>query len=231
MRRWWLDEQAHAGPEHLDAGYVAGYDRKAAFDPTDDIDVLRRHGLGADSVVVDLGAGTGTFTVSVAPPCRRVVAVDVSAAMTAALRTRIERLALDNVTVVDAEFLTYVHDGEPADIVFTRNALHQIPDFWKGIALDRIASFLRPRVLRLRDLVFDLAPHETEERIEAWMSGAVGDPAAGWTADELALHVRTELSTYSWLLDSMLDRTGFDILERTFRRSAYGTYTCRRRGS
>jgi ubiquinone/menaquinone biosynthesis C-methylase UbiE len=167
----------------------------------------------------------------VAPSCRRVVAVDVSAAMTAALRTRIERLALDNVTVVDAEFLTYVHDGEPADIVFTRNALHQIPDFWKGIALDRIASFLRPRVLRLRDLVFDLAPHETEERIEAWMSGAVGDPAAGWTADELALHVRTEFSTYSWLLDSMLDRTGFDILERTFRRSAYGTYTCRRRGS
>jgi hypothetical protein len=29
----------------------------------------------------------------------------------------------------------------------------------------------------------------------------------------------------------MLERTGFDILERTFRRSAYGTYTCRRRGS
>jgi ubiquinone/menaquinone biosynthesis C-methylase UbiE len=232
MRRWWLDEQAHAGPEHLDAGYVAGYDRKAAFDPTEDIDVLRRHGLGADSLIVDLGAGTGTFAVSVAPSCRRVVAVDVSAAMTAALRTRIERLALDNVTVVDAGFLTYVHDGEPADIVFTRNALHQIPDFWKGIALDRIASFLRPHgVLRLRDLVFDFAPHEAEERIEAWMSGAVGDPAGGWTADELAQHVRTEFSTYSWLLDSMLDRTGFDILERTFRRSAYGTYTCRRRSS
>jgi hypothetical protein len=49
-----------------------------------------------------------------------------------------------------------------------------------------------------------------------------------WWLDE---HVRSEFSTYSWLLDSMLDRTGFDILERTFRRSAYGTYTCRRRGS
>jgi hypothetical protein len=29
-------------------------------------------------------------------------------------------------------------------VVFTRNALHQLPDFWKAIALDRIVSFLRP---------------------------------------------------------------------------------------
>ena len=96
--------------------------------------------------------------------------------------------------------LSYVHDGEPADVVFTRNTLHQVPDFWKGIALERIASFLRPHgMLRLRDLVFDFAPHEAAERIEAWMSAAVSDPAAGWTAEELAEHVRTEFSTYSWL--------------------------------
>jgi hypothetical protein len=61
MRRWWLDEQAHAGPEHLDAGYVAGYDRKAGFDPTEDIDVLRRHGLGPDT----RRSAYGTYT------CRR----------------------------------------------------------------------------------------------------------------------------------------------------------------
>ena len=41
--------------------------------------------------------------------------------------------------------------------------------------------------------------------------------------------MRGEFSTYSWLLDSMLDHTGFDIVERTFRRSAYGAYTCKRR--
>jgi hypothetical protein len=79
----------------------------------------------------------------------------------------------------------------------------------------------------LHDLVFDFAPDGAEQRIESWMSGAVSDPGAGWTAEELAEHVRSEFSTYSWLLDSVLDRTGFEILERTFRRSAYGTYTCR----
>lgn len=230
MPDWWLDEGAHAGAEHLDQHYVAGYDRKAGFDPTDDVDALVRHGLGPESLVVDMGAGTGTFAVAVARRCRRVVAVDVSPVMTAALRGRVADVGLDNVEVVDGGFLSYDHHGEPADAIFTRNALHQIPDFWKAIALERMASFLRPGgVLRLRDLVFDFLPGDAEGRIEAWMAGAVSDPSIGYTADELAEHAKGEFSTYSWLLDLMLDRTGFDIVERTYVRSAYGTYTCIRR--
>jgi ubiquinone/menaquinone biosynthesis C-methylase UbiE len=229
MKRWWLDETAHAGREHLDPAYVAGYERKAGFDPTEDIDALRGHGLDRDSTLIDLGAGTGTFAVAAAAFCAHVVAVDVSPAMTAALRARVANLGIDNVTVVDGGFLSYEHRGEPVDFVFTRNALHQIPDFWKGVALARIASFLRPTgILRLRDLVFDFVPADADERIQAWMAGAVSDPAVGWTADELAEHVRGEFSTYSWLLDLMLERTGFEILDRSFRRSAYGTYTARR---
>jgi len=230
MRRWWLDEIAHAGDEHLDVRYVAGYDRKAGFDPAEDIDALRRRGLGPGSTVIDLGAGTGTFTAAVAPLCREVIAVDVSPAMTVALRARCEDLGLDNVAVVDGGFLSYEHRGEPADVIYTRNALHQLPDFWKAIALERMASFLRPGgVLRLRDLIFDFAPSEAEEHIEGWMSGAVLDSSVGWTAEEPAEHVRGEFSTYSWLFDAMLDRTGFDVVERSFRRSAYGAYTCERR--
>jgi hypothetical protein len=49
-------------------------------------------------------------------------------------------------------------------------------------------------VLRLRDLVFDFAPHEAEERIEAWMAGAVSDPAVGWTAAELGSTSSSETS-------------------------------------
>jgi SAM-dependent methyltransferase len=228
MKDWWLDERAHAGAEHLDAEYVAGYDRKAGFDPSADVEILRAQGLGPDSVVVDLGAGTGTFTLAVAPLCGQVIAVDVSPAMTPALRARTAEFG--NVTVIDSGFLSYEHDGPPADFVFTRNALHQIPDFWKAIALARIATFLRrDGILRLHDLVFDFEPSEADERIEEWMSGAVDDSSAGWTTDELAEHVRMEFSTYSWLFEPMLERGGFDILDRSYRRSAYGSYTCVRR--
>jgi SAM-dependent methyltransferase len=232
MKRWWLDELAHAGQEHLDPRYVTNHERKAGFDPTEDIDALRLRGLGPDSIVVDLGAGVGSFIVAAARVCRRVIAVDVSPAMTAALRKRIDTFEIANVAVVDAGFLSYEHCGQAADVMFTRNALHQLPDFWKAIALERMASYLRPGgVLRRRDLVYDFAPADAESRIETWMSGAVTDPSIGWTADELADHVRGEFSTFSWLLDVMLERTGFNIVDRSFCRSAYGAYTCERRAA
>ena len=53
-----------------------------------------------------------------------------------------ETHGLANVDVVQAGFTTYEHAGGPVDFVFTRNALHQLPDFWKGIALARIAALL-----------------------------------------------------------------------------------------
>lgn len=228
MKEWWLDEVAHAGDEHLDPAYVATYERKAGFDPAADLAVLQGHGLGPGTTLVDLGAGIGVFAIAAAASGAQVVAVDVSPAMTARLQGSIDDLHLDNIEVVEAGFLSYEHQGEPADFVFTRNALHQLPDFWKAVALFRIASMLRPGgILRLRDLIYDFEPDEATPRIEAWLSGAVSDPAVGYTADELATHARNEFSTYRWLLEPMLDRAGFTVLDREFRRSVYGAYTCR----
>ena len=53
---WEFDEASHAGVEHLDPQYVAGYDRKAATDPSDDVRLMRAAGVDERSVVVDLGA-------------------------------------------------------------------------------------------------------------------------------------------------------------------------------
>jgi SAM-dependent methyltransferase len=229
MSSWWLDETAAAGPEHLDPAYVAGYEVKAGYDPSDDLDALAALCLGPDSGVVDLGAGTGAFAIAAAARCRSVVAVDVSPAMTAVLRAKRESLGLENLTVVDAGFLSYAHRGDPPDFVFSRNALHHIPDFWKGIALRRIHDLLAPGgVLLVHDLIYDFEPSEAEQRIFEWFDGAVADPRRGFTPAELATHVQTEHSTYCWLFETLLEHAGFRILERRTRRAVYATYTCRR---
>ena len=114
--------------------------------------------------------------------------------------------------------------------MFTRNALHQLPDAWKAVALHRIAGWLRPGgILRLLDLVYDCDASELDDLVAAWMAGAVDDPARGYPATDLAEHVRTEHGTFTWLLEPMLDRAGFEIVERDIRKSVYATYTCRRR--
>jgi SAM-dependent methyltransferase len=83
---WYLDELTHAGPEHLDAAYVATYDRKAQTDFSEDLALLRAQGLTEASTLIDLGAGTGGLALGAAAWCGRVVAVDVSPAMLTAPR-------------------------------------------------------------------------------------------------------------------------------------------------
>ena len=127
-------------------------------------------------------------------------------------------------------FLSFEHTGPPADVVFSRHALHQLPDFWKGLALARIHAMLRPGgTFRLRDLVYDFEPSEVPDRIDAWLAGATADASRGWTAAELAEHVRDEHGTYRWLLEPLLEHAGFEILDTTIDRGLYAAYTCRRR--
>jgi SAM-dependent methyltransferase len=226
---WFLDEIAHAGPEHLDPAFVSGYDRKQGHpDPEPDLRVLRTFGcLTPASTVVDLGAGTGRFALSAAAQCGRVVAVDISHAMAEHLRRSAADAGANNVECVVSGLLSYDHEGAPADAIYTRNALHQLPDFWKGIALHRMERILRPGgILRLHDLVYDFAPADAVEVLENWMRSASPDDAIGYTRDDFATHIRTEFSTYRYLLEPLLTAAGFEIVDSDVHMQVYATYTC-----
>jgi SAM-dependent methyltransferase len=212
---WLLDELAHAGRENLDPAHVAAYDGKEDGHAREEVRRLAAAGvLAADATVVDLGAGTGQFTLAAAPACARVVAVDVSPVMLAHLRRTVRERGLRTVECVQAGFLSYAHRGGPVDLVHSRLALHHLPDAWKAVALCRVAALLRPGgALRLSDVVYSFPPQEAHERFEAW-AGAYPDQAdGGWTRADVAEHVRDEHSTFTWLLEPMLDRAGFDIVD------------------
>jgi ubiquinone/menaquinone biosynthesis C-methylase UbiE len=228
---WYPDELAHAGPEHLDPEYVAAFDRKQGYpDPAEDIEALRSNGVNASATVIDIGAGTGEFSLAAARAFAHVIAVDVSPAMLAAIRQRATDAGLTNITYAQAGFLTFPLPTSPADAVHTRHALHQLPDFWKTIALDRIARTLRPGgILRLRDLIYDLHPTQTEPVFTDWLANAPTNPTDGYTADDLATHIRTEHSTYRWLLEPMLTTAGFEIADATYPSDVFGAYTCVKR--
>lgn len=81
----------------------------------------------------------------------------------------------------------------------------------------------------MRDFVYDFQPAEAAGIFEEWLAGCVTDPAAGYTAADIAEHIRGEFSTYRWLLEPMFAAAGFEITEARFFGRRYGFYTCVKR--
>jgi ubiquinone/menaquinone biosynthesis C-methylase UbiE len=128
------------------------------------------------------------------------------------LRGKVDESGLANVEVVQSGFLTYEHRGAPADFVYSRYALHHLPDFWKAMALARVRATLRPGgALRLWDIVYSFDPADADARVEAWCALGGDDIEDDWSRAELEEHVRDESSTFTWLLEPMMVRCGFEI--------------------
>jgi ubiquinone/menaquinone biosynthesis C-methylase UbiE len=215
---WVVDELAYAGRENLDPAHVARYDGKMDAEAAAELAALQAAGLGEDATVIDMGAGTGQFALVAADAVGRVIAVDVSPVMLEHLRAKLRSRGVGNVECVEGGFLTYEHGGEPADLVYTRFALHHLPDFWKARALVRMADMLRPGgMLRLSDVVYGFEPAEAEACLERWISETASEGVeGGWTRAELEEHVRDEHSTFTWLLEPMLEWAGFAIEEAEY---------------
>lgn len=216
-RGWRLDEMASIGRENRDEEHVARYDEKEDADAEAEVRLLQSVGLTEASTVVDLGAGTGQFALAAAEVCRRVVAVDPSPVMLSRLREKARSRSVP-LEIVQGGFLTYEHDGEPPDFVYSRLALHHLPDFWKAVALGRIRHLLRPGgILRLWDVMYHFGVDEAEDRVEQWCATLASDGGSGeWTRADLEEHVRDEHSTFTWLLEPMILQTGFEIRDVSY---------------
>jgi 2-polyprenyl-3-methyl-5-hydroxy-6-metoxy-1,4-benzoquinol methylase len=89
--------------------------------------------------VLDFGAGTGLISVSVAPRVHRIVAVDTSEAMLAALATKPELRG--KVETVCTDITSHPLDAR-FDLVVSAMAMHHVPD--TAALLQTLADHLRP---------------------------------------------------------------------------------------
>lgn len=218
---WFPYELGMAGRENLDPAHVARYDGKMDAAAEAEVALLSGFGLGADSTVIEFGPGTGQFTIAVSPHCARVVAVDISPPMLKHLGGKLGAHGLRNVELVQGGFLSYTHHAPPVDFVYSRFALHHLPDFWKAIALLRVRAMLRPGgIFRLWDVIYDFSLGEAANHIEAWCATGGEGVEGEWGRAELEEHVRDEHSTFTWLIEPMLAHANFEIIDVT--RSADG---------
>jgi ArsR family transcriptional regulator len=112
--------------------------------------------LDPSSVVADLGCGTGQFAEAVAPFVERVIAVDESAAMLRAAKSRLH--GNDNAEVRQGTLESLPIDARSVDIAVMSLVLPYVADPVPVLAEAR-------RILRAdgRLLLIDMRPHEHEE--------------------------------------------------------------------
>lgn len=215
---WRYDEMKHSGVDYQDAATAAEYDsRHGRFRDYEAAArlILDRLELEPGMTVIDLGCGTGAFALPAARHLKKIHAVDVSAAMLERLKEKALEAGAANIETHRAGFLSYVHEGAPADAAVSAAALHHLPDFWKGVALRRLHGALKPGgKFYLFDVVFPFSADQHAAEFDRWVDG-MRNQAGDSMAEEAISHIRDEFSTYGWIMEGLLERAGFRI-EKTF---------------
>jgi ubiquinone/menaquinone biosynthesis C-methylase UbiE len=138
------DRDRFKNPKDLE-GYIAAQEapERAAWQKPDQ--VLDALGLTAGQTVCDIGAGPGYFTLRAAKrvgPSGRVFAVDVEPRILDALRSRVDKAGLRNVTPVLALAADPLLPPRTCDLVLVVDAYHHFPD--RPSYLARLVTLLRP---------------------------------------------------------------------------------------
>ena len=229
---WTYDEMKQTGVDYSSIGQVQRYDdmhqKFRDYEKNSDA-IIKLLGLDSNSTVIDMGAGTGAFALHAAKHCRKVYAVDVSLAMLELCRKKGEEMGLSNVLYCHGGFLTYEHEAEPADAMVSIAALHHLPDFWKLVGLTRAAEMLKAGGrFFLFDIVFPSAAEDMGGRLDAWVRSTALQSGPELAA-EVEIHIREEYSTYDWVMEGLLKRTGFEIESAEYADGFQATYVCIRR--
>jgi ubiquinone/menaquinone biosynthesis C-methylase UbiE len=227
---WFYNEMKHTGVDYSSSAQVAVYDeRHQKFRDYKKgaeaiIDALA---LGPEDTVIDMGVGTGAFTLHAATRVKTIYAVDVSPVMLAYTHRKAREACLKNIVFCHGGFLTYEHQAAPVDAVVSVAVLHHLPDFWKGVALRRVAQMLKPGGrFYLFDVVFPAELADYETRFNGWVDGMAQTVGADFAA-EAETHIRDEYSTYAWAMEGLLTRAGFRIDSAAYADGFGGaTYLC-----
>jgi len=231
--KWQYDEETPAGVDYRDLEEVEQYDRdhqRFRNYERDSEAILQALKLGGTDRVIDLGCGTGAFSLYAARRCAKVYAVDVSKTMLENTARKAKREGLNNIVFCKGGFLTYEHAEEPVEAVVSTAVLHHLPDFWKQAGLLRVAKMLKPGGLfYLMDVIFSFPPEEYAGYFDRWIEQIRQQAGDSFADEHVVVHLKKEYSTFTWVMEGMLARAGFSIVDAKQENGILASYTCRKK--
>ncbi len=226
---WQYDEMKFSGVKFDFAKRARAYDKchqRFRDFRKESEEIIATLGLNTSHTVLDMGCGTGAFTLHAAKHLKKVYAVDVSKAMLKRARRKAKKANLDNIEFYHDGFLTYEHRAEPVDAIVSYLVLHHLPDFWKLIGLKRLAKMLKKGGrLYLHDVVFSFDITNFESSINGFIESMT--KKLGLRSPEaLKTHFRQEHSTCNWIMQGLLERVGFVIDKADYKDGFMAAYLC-----
>ncbi|MDH3975383.1 MAG: methyltransferase domain-containing protein [Deltaproteobacteria bacterium] len=231
MKDWIYNEFNHVGADYSKKEITDVYDEQMESfrdyeKEVEDFLVHLNISNPQDLTVIDMGCGTGAFSIHASKYFKKIYAIDVSQEMLNIASFKASRLNIKNVEFCHSGFLQF-QPGEEADIINTKWAFHHLPDYWKQAGLLNMNKMLKPGgILFLSDLVYRFTP-DYEAKTEALLAELSKEFSKEFV-DETKVHIRDEYSTFDWILEGMIERAGFSIEKSNTDNDLASEYFCRK---
>ncbi len=231
MKDWIYDETKHVGVDYSQESNASVYDEQMESfrDYEKEINVFVEKAGISDSqslTAIDVGCGTGAFSIHAAPFFKKIYAVDVSEKMLGIVKSKALAKGINNIVYCKSGFLHYQPD-EKVDLVFSKWAFHHLPDYWKQAALLNINKMLKnDGMFFLSDVVFRFDP-EYENNTELLLEQLSAKFRKDFV-EETKGHIRDEFSTFDWIIQGLLERAGFHVEKTNTENWLESEFFCRK---
>jgi cyclopropane fatty-acyl-phospholipid synthase-like methyltransferase len=194
---------------------------------------LERIGDVTGMTFVDLGCGQGTLLIRAGAVAEKCIGVDISPRMCQIARGKADAAALSNVSVICATLSDWTAPPESIDVVWSRSAIHHLPDREKAALFRAIHQALRPggRFL-MEDLMFKFGYSDYERqlpRIAELVIDLVGTPETKAMVERDAFStLYKEHPSPTGVLRALLETSGFAEVSCVQQTSFIGTIEARK---
>ena len=220
---WQWNEIQQVGTDYTDVAEVERYEQRMnEFRDlkAEDEAILAALQLREASDILEIGTGTGHFARAAARAGHRVTAIDISPVMLEYAEQRAKLEKLPEIAFQHAGFLTFQEDAR-FDAVVSVAVLHHLPDLWKTVALHRVRQVIRPGgMLLLGDVVFS-SKAELCPQFESFVHGMPESTQKGASG-----HIAREYSTLDWIMEGLLERAGFKVVQIAAGDHSFVRYLC-----
>lgn len=227
--KWQYDEFIQVGKDYSDQNEVEVYEsthsefRNLKKESKDLLELLQPT---RSDIIVDLGCGAGVFAIEAAKVCSKVYAVDVSQSMLEYAKNKARNEEITNIEFYHSGFLNFDLPDNSVNFITSTFSFHHLPDFWKAVALKKLSKMLGPGgKLYIKDVI--LEENNVIENIQYFINNQE-KLGGNFLKEDAEQHFKEEFSTYGWIMDELLERSGFIIESKDVDNRVIVVYFCRK---